>query len=81
MSGEIDTVLLAAQQALRDLERQTEQAHERRAIAFALAAEKGKTSGDIARLVGTPPATVRYAIQNGARLIRRRRWLDEGRAA
>lgn len=73
MSDEIDRELLAVVEQVRQLEHDRDRAMQRRAMAFALANERGKTSGDIARLTGIPPGAAIHAIRTGHRLIRRRR--------
>jgi hypothetical protein len=70
---EVDREILAVVENVRQADHDRERALERRNLAFALANERGKTSGDIARLTGVPPGAAIHAIRTGHRLIRRRR--------
>lgn len=73
MTDQVERELIAAHYGVAQAQRAADQAIERRAMAFALATERGKTSGDISRATGAPPNQVLYAIKLGRRLIDQRR--------
>jgi DNA-directed RNA polymerase specialized sigma24 family protein len=79
--SDIDRELAAAHAAVADAGNSLERLTERRAIAFALANEKGHSSGDIARLLGVTPMQALYIIRNGHRLIKQRREARQFRSA
>lgn len=70
---DVDREILAVVANVRQADHDRERALERRNLAFALANERGRTSGDIARLTGVPPGQAIHAIRTGHQLIRRRR--------
>lgn len=71
--NEIERELLDAHRAVVDGQAALDAAIEHRAIAFGLAAERGLSSGDIARLTGATVNQVMHAIRVGRGLIRFRR--------
>lgn len=77
----MDSTVLNAHQAVRAMENELDAAIRRRQLAFALANEKGMTSGDIARLTGCTPMQALHLIRVGHQLINRQRAQDERRAA
>jgi hypothetical protein len=81
MIDEIDETVLASHRQVRALEGELERAKQRRILAFALAAEKGRTSGDLARLTGVTPMQALHQVRTGSRLINLRRARSERRAA
>lgn len=71
--GEIDAEIQNAHQEYLDAERELERVALRRAYAFALAGERGYSSGRIARLTGATPAQAAYQMRIGKQLIMRQR--------
>jgi len=73
MTDEIDTTVTGAHLAVQALEEELAKARDRRALAFALANEKGRSSGDVARLLGMTPMQALHIIRTGHRVLRDRR--------
>lgn len=81
MNEEMDAALRGAHLAVVALESEIENAQRRRAVAFALANEKGVSSGDIARALGITPMQALYVIRIGHRTLKERRARQETRRA
>jgi hypothetical protein len=71
--NEMERELVVAQEAVRSAMEILDGAVSHRAVAFALAAERGVGSGAIARLTGATPQQAMHAIRVGRGLIRSRR--------
>lgn len=81
MNTEIDTSVVGVHLTVRALEAEVEHATRRRALAFALANEKGKSTNDIASLLGITPMQALHIIRDGHRLLRDQRARLERSAA
>ncbi|MCU1500618.1 MAG: hypothetical protein JWM47_4571 [Acidimicrobiales bacterium] len=73
---DIQVAVIDSHVAVRTAEVALERATERRALAFALANERGVSSGAIARTLGVTPMQALHVIRNGHRLIKQRRGHD-----
>lgn len=73
MQREIASEVLAVARQVRLAEDALDRAKDRRDLAFALANERGLSSGDLARLTGEVPSRVQWCLRKGHRLIRERR--------
>lgn len=78
---EIEATIRGRHLAVGALQTEIEEATKRRALAFALANEKGMTSGDVARLLGLTPMQALHIIRTGHRLLNERRARLERQAA
>lgn len=78
---EIEATILGRHLAVQAMQTEIEAATNRRALAFALANEKGFSSGDVARLLGITPMQALHIIRTGHRLLNERRARLERQAA